>query len=113
MRLPLIFLTWRNPGIGAGCRQCEYPDRVRVPIVDMNIRGNKKNESKVVERSNTGKSVAKVGLDVDAVVAVAQGQAVAGEEVEQGDLDGTMDQQLVQGCPGQVVGFTLVTKMRI
>ena len=79
----------------------------------MNIRGNKKNKSKVVERSNTGKSVAKVGLDVDAGVAVAQGQAVAGEEVEQGDLDGTMDQQLVQGCPEQEVGFISLSSLAI
>ena len=38
-------------------------------------------------------------------MAVAQGQAVAGEQVEQGNLDGTMDQQSVQGGPEQVVGL--------
>ena len=69
----------------------------------MNVRRNKKKLRKVVERSNTRKSVAEVGLDVDAAVAVAQGQAVAGEQVEQGNLDGTMGQQFVQGRPEQVV----------
>ena len=60
------------------------------------VRGNKKQQGKVVERGNAGKSVAEVGLEVDGAVAVAQGQAVPGEQVEQGDLNGTVDQHLVQ-----------------
>ena len=92
LRLPL--LTWKNPRIGACCSQHKQPDWISSnPVVKIDIHWNTKEYRKVVEWSDTGKSVAEVALDVDITGgSIGEGQAVAGEQVEQGHLQGAVEE---------------------
>ena len=62
-------------------------------MVEIDVHWNKEDQRKVVERRDTGKSVAEVVLDVDTTGgAISKGQAVAGEKVEQGHLQGPVEE---------------------
>ena len=72
-------------------------------MVKVDVHWETGDHREVVERRDTGESVAEVGLDVDtARGAIAQGQAVAGEQVEHGHLQGAVDEQNLSQITEQV-----------